>query len=166
LRDIFVAIAIAQTAPLAERVADFDRPGAEPWTSSVPLARATMKMAQALAAIQKRDPNVDAVEDHLENLVAYRGLILAPCLMTDRLLGRLAQTLGRTREAVRHYEAAAIFCRSASYRPELAWTCYDFAGALIERDGKGDRVEAVSLLEEAKRIASELRMRPRHGSRR
>ena len=112
---------------------------------------------------KKGNIEIDAVEDHLENLVAFRGLILAPCLTTDRLLGRLAQTLGRTREAVRHYDAAAIFCRNASYRPELAWTCYDFAGALIDRDGKGDRVKAASLLEEAQRIASELHMRPLAG---
>ena len=162
LREIFVAVAIAQTAPLAERAAGFGQPGAEPRTSAVPIARVTMEIAQAMAAIQKRDVDldVDAVEDHLENLVAYRGLILAPCLVTDRLLGRLAQKLGRPREAVRHYEAAAIFCRTASYQPELAWTCYDFAGALIDRDGKGDRVEAASLLEEARGIASELSMRP------
>ena len=48
--------------------------------------------------------------------------------------------------------------RKARYRPELAWTCCDYADALRERDGEGDN--ATSLLDESLAISSELGMRP------
>ena len=55
---------------------------------------------------------------------------------------------------------ALAFCRKAGYRPELAWTCCDYADALCERDGDGDRAKAMSLLDESLAISSELGMRP------
>ena len=52
------------------------------------------------------------------------------------------------------------FCRKAGYRPELAWTCCDYADMLKERDAEGDRAKAISLLDESLAISSELGMRP------
>ena len=46
------------------------------------------------------------------------------------------------------------------YRPELAWTCCDYADALRERDSDGDRAKAICLLDESLAICSELGMRP------
>ena len=51
-------------------------------------------------------------------------------------------------------------CRKAGYRPELAWTCCDYADVLKERDAEGDRAKAVALLDESLAISSELGMRP------
>ena len=62
--------------------------------------------------------------------------------------------------ATEHFEDALAFCRKAGYRPELAWTCCDYADMLKERDGKGDRAKAISLLDESLAISSELGMRP------
>ena len=124
----------------------------------VPVTAATLDIARAMVAAEHGD--LEAVEDHLERLAPYRGLILAPCLVTDRLLGRMAHLLGRTADAARYFEAALIFCRDAGYRPELAWTCYDYGAALAERDGKGDRAKAASLLDESLALASGLGMRP------
>ncbi len=51
------------------------------------------------------------------------------------------------------------FCRKGGFRPELAWTCCDYADMLRERDAEGDRAKAISLLDESLAISSELGMR-------
>ncbi len=81
-------------------------------------------------------------------------------LVFDRLLGLLAQTMGSLGLAAEHFEEALIFCRKAGYRPELAWSCCDYADMLLERNDEGDRVKAMSLLDESLGISSELGMRP------
>ena len=80
-------------------------------------------------------------------------------LAVDRLLGLLCHTMGNLDQASDHFEDALTFCR-AGYRPELAWTCCDYADTLLQRDGEGDRAKAMSLLEESLAISSELGMRP------
>jgi DNA-binding CsgD family transcriptional regulator len=72
----------------------------------------------------------------------------------------LSYTTGSLDIAVSSFEAALHFCRYAGYRPELAWSCLDFAQALIARDCKDDRGHAASLLTESEAIATELGMRP------
>ncbi|MCH8108421.1 MAG: hypothetical protein IIB30_08725, partial [Chloroflexi bacterium] len=72
----------------------------------------------------------------------------------------LAQTSGEPDKAAEHFDDALAFCRKAGYRPELAWTCCDYADLLRERDAEGDRAKAVSLLDESLAISSELGMRP------
>ena len=47
-----------------------------------------------------------------------------------------------------------------SCQPELAWTCCDYADALLQRNEPGGREKAASLLEESLAISSELGMRP------
>ena len=44
-------------------------------------------------------------------------------------------------------------------RPGLGWTCYDFAGFLLERDDDEDQVKAARLLNEALEISRDLGMR-------
>ena len=78
----------------------------------------------------------------------------------DRLLGLLAHTMGSLHQATAHFEDSLAFCRKAGYRPELAWTCCDYADMLLQRNEPGDREQAVSLLGESLAISSELGMRP------
>ena len=78
----------------------------------------------------------------------------------DSILGLLAHTIGNFDDAQIHFEDALAFCRKAGYRPELAWTCCDFADMLLERDHEGDRAKAIALLDESLAISSELGMRP------
>ncbi|MFQ6028445.1 MAG: AAA family ATPase, partial [Dehalococcoidia bacterium] len=78
----------------------------------------------------------------------------------DHMLGLLAHTVGNLDEAVTHFEAALDLCRKAGYRPELAWTCCDYADTLLHRDNPGDRERAMTLLDESLAISSELGMRP------
>ena len=70
-------------------------------------------------------------------LESTRGIRLYGTV-TDRLLGLLSHTMGNLEQATEHFEDALAFCRKAGYRPELAWTCCDYADALRERDGEGD----------------------------
>ena len=78
----------------------------------------------------------------------------------DRLLGLMSQTIGDLDQATAHFEEALAFCRKAGYRPELAWTCCDYADTLKERDAEGDRAKAIALLDESLAISIELGMRP------
>ena len=78
----------------------------------------------------------------------------------DRLIGLLSQTMGNMDQSAAHFEEALAFCRKAGYRPELAWTCCDYADMLRERNGDGDKVLAIALLDESLAISSELGMRP------
>ena len=68
--------------------------------------------------------------------------------------------MGEFDKASEHFEDALEFCRRAGYRPELAWTCCDYADTLLQRGEPGDREKAVSLLDESLAISSELGMRP------
>ncbi len=63
-------------------------------------------------------------------------------------------------QATVHFEDALSFCRKAGFRPELGWTCCDYADTLRERDAEGDRAKAISLLDESLAISNELGMRP------
>ena len=90
----------------------------------------------------------------------YPQAPVGPGMAIDRLLGMLSHTMAELDQAATHFEAALAFCRNAGYRPELAWTCCDYADALRDRDGDGDRTKAVALLDESLAISSELGMRP------
>ena len=92
--------------------------------------------------------------------------ILVPFLSTlsgvllGFVLGLLAHTMNNLDQACAHFEDALPFCRNSAYRPELAWTCCDYADTLLQRNQPGDREKAMSLLDESLAISSELGMRP------
>jgi hypothetical protein len=77
----------------------------------------------------------------------------------DRLLGLLAHTMGNLDQAAGDFEDSLSLCRKG-YRPELAWTCCDYADTLLQRTEPGDREKGISLLDESLAISSELGMRP------
>ena len=86
-------------------------------------------------------------------------------MSNDRLLGLLAHTMGNMDVAAEHFEDALAFCRKAGYRPELAWTCCDYADTLLQRASTSsartdDRQKAITLLDESLAITTELGMRP------
>ncbi len=88
-------------------------------------------------------------------------------MAADRVLGLLAEILGDLDHAAANFEDALAFCRKAGYRPELAWTCCDYADTLLQRASTGsaradtgDREKAMSLLDESMAISTELGMRP------
>jgi tetratricopeptide (TPR) repeat protein len=116
------------------------------------------KAGLVLLAVQKGDQS--AAAEHYAYLLGQRGTVIAAVLSVDRLLGLLAHTVANLDQAATHFEDAMAFCRKAGYRPELAWTCCDYADALRERGGPGDKEKAVALLDESLAISSELGMRP------
>ncbi len=121
------------------------------------LARAGL----GLTAVQRED--IAAAEEQYAALEPARDtlmLIFPDTTCIDRVLGLLSHTMGQVDQAVAHFEDALAFCRRAGARPELAWTCCDYADALLQLNGDGDRQKAMSLLDESLSISSELEMRP------
>ncbi|MCH7737912.1 MAG: AAA family ATPase [Chloroflexi bacterium] len=105
--------------------------------------------------------NVEAAQEQYANLESHRGLMLMlGGIANDRLLGLLSRTMGDLDQAEVHFEDALSFCRKAGYRPELAWSCCDYADLLLERNNQGNRAKATALLKESLSISSELGMRP------
>jgi len=127
--------------------------------SVTPREARTAKAGLALLAVQKGDQF--AAEEHYAYLQGQRGTMIETVSKSiDCLLGLLSQTMGNLDQAAAHFEDALTFCRKSGYRPELAWTCCEYADALRERDAEGDRAKAMTLLDESLTISRELGMRP------
>ena len=116
-------------------------------------------MGLAMLSVCRNDSG--GAREQYAALEPLRGSVV-PFAMTavDHVLGLLAQTMANLDQAVAHFEDALAFCRKAGYRPELAWTCYDYADTLFQRGVSGDREKAISLLDESLAISTELGMRP------
>jgi DNA-binding CsgD family transcriptional regulator len=80
-----------------------------------------------------------------------------------RILGLVAKTMNRLDLARTHFEDNLSFCRKAGFKPELAWTCHDYAEMLLPHDAAMDRGSAAtikSLLDESEPLAAQLAMKP------
>ena len=75
-------------------------------------------------------------------------------------LALLSSTIGRSKEAERHFEAAIATNERIGARPWLAHTQEAYARELIARGGSDDIAKAGHLLEQALTIYRELRMKP------
>jgi len=163
LAGVFAAMALSQTTHLWNDTAGCDAAlraaravlGRRP---SIPIAVVVSRISRGLVAVHRSRP-ADC-EEELEFLEPFKGAILAPLLVTDRLLGLLAHGTGQTRRAIAHFEDALAFCRRSGYRPELAWTAYDYASALLDAGRRDDRKRAATLLEESHDLGSRLGLRP------
>ena len=137
--------------------------------SASPYLAVRARIALGMVAVLKSD--ADAAQEQYDAVATLQGTQVAAggIIATDRLLGLLADTMGRGDEAVEHFEDALGFCLRAGYRPEYAWTASDYADMLLQRNAPGDRGKSISLLDEALTIAGELGMTPleervkRHG---
>ena len=120
------------------------------------------RIGLALMAVQRRDGTA-AIESYraLQPVIGTMAPSCGVCpgLSVDRLMGLLSHTMGNLDQACGHFEDALAFCRKG-FKPELAWTCCDYADTLRERDGEGDRAKAIALLDECLAISSELGMKP------
>ncbi len=123
---------------------------------ATPLISRIAEMGLALIAVLQGD--VEAAREQYTNLGTATGTMIS--VAGDRILGLLAHTTGSLDLAARHFEDSLVFCRHAGYRPELAWTCCDYADLLTERQLDGDRAKATALLDESLAISSELGMPP------
>ena len=125
---------------------------------SIPLARMTSRISRGLVAVRRSRP--DECEEELHSIEPFKGMILVPMLLTDRLLGLLAHGAGQTRCAVAHFEDALAFCRRSGYWPELARTSYEYARALLDGGRRDQREKAAVLLEEGHGLSLQFGMRP------
>jgi class 3 adenylate cyclase/tetratricopeptide (TPR) repeat protein len=161
----YLALAVAQDAQITGTVkrADIAKIAAETILSSTPVTRVVALLARTAQAIMSvLEDDAAAAAGHYVVLESESGRMLSNNTDTrvDRVLGMLDHTVGNLDQAAGHFEAAVAFCRKAGYRPELAWTCCDYADLLNDRDAEGDRARAVALLDESLAISSELGMRP------
>jgi DNA-binding CsgD family transcriptional regulator len=124
---------------------------------AIPMPRVGAHISRGLVAIHRSAS--DECEEELEFLERFKGINMMPFVLMDRLLGSLAHAARQTRRAVAHFENAVAFCRKSGYRPELAWTSYDYAKALVDTGSRDDREKAAILLHEGHDLASQLGMR-------
>ena len=108
-----------------------------------PLVETFSRIAKGIIAVIQEDA-VTAKQQY-DALGLIRGMF--PYLIAgDRVLGLLCSTMGDMDRASDHFEDALTFCRKADYRPELAWTCCDYATTLLRRNNYGDSEKAATLL--------------------
>jgi len=116
----------------------------------------------AVAAVLRKDSA--AAAEQYTALTRDKGTVLYPSnFSADHVLGLLAEVSGNMDAAHTHFEDGITFCRKSNYLPELAWTCYDYADAIIQHSRPGDLSKFRELVHEAGRIASELGMKPLSG---
>ena len=125
-------------------------------TAKFPYPTNVARLGLALLAVQRED--VTAAGEQYQALQSIPGMMLL-LVSTDRMLGLLSMTMGELDQAAGHFEDGLAFNRRSGYRPELAWTCSDYAEALLQREGPGDRAKAASLWEESLSIAQDVGMR-------
>jgi tetratricopeptide (TPR) repeat protein len=127
-----------------------------------PLFRFVPTTGLAMLAVLRRD--ADSARAYYQQLQRPKsqqvGSFWGIFISQGRLFGLLAQLIGEPERATGHFEDAIAFCRKAGYRPQLAWSCYDYADMLLERNSEGDRQKAMRLLDESLAISRELGMRP------
>jgi len=151
---------ISDQLPIGENASKvvLSSPSSTPWITR--LARTGL----GLSAVVRQD--AEEAAKAYEALEKVRGTLCSMVICDDRVLALLAQTMGNLDQALDHFEDALAFCRKAGYRPELAWTCCDYADLLLDpstssgRAVSDNRAKAMSLLDESLAISSELGMRP------
>ncbi len=164
LDTVNLAVAVAMAARITDTTeqSEVAKTAADAALSS-PYATHSIRMAAACAKAILSVLTGDAVaaaEHHTALKLDSGSVLMDSIVVVDRLLGLLSQTMGKLDEAAQHFEDALAFCRKAGYRPELAWTCCDYAECLIQRNGDGDHYKATSLLDESLALSQELGMPP------
>ena len=159
---------VAAVIPLVGRIAGTEQGFGSAETSSqrvlalprlAPALALYARSGLALLAVARGD--ADAARTLYGPLETERGTasFFVP-LTIDRLLGLLAAAHGRVDAAMAHFADGLAFCERAGYRPEYAWTAFDYADVLLQRAVADDQAKAVALQDEALAVARDLGMRP------
>ena len=105
------------------------------------------RIALAVVAVERGDK--ESAREQYDALLPYRGVMTnGHPSVTDRVLGLLAQTLGRIDDAAAHFEDALGFCRDR-FHGEQGHVSYEYAVLLFARRGPGDREQAIGLMFDA-----------------
>ena len=160
LAGIFTAVALSQIAYSTNGMTD-----TEP---AIAAARAVLAKPSAArnavinvrlghALLSVLDADIDECETDLEALAPFESVMPTQSgLVTGRVLGLLAHAVGQKRRAWNHFEQALAFCGASGFKSELAWTCHDYAAALLDSGARDDRAKAAALLDEGEQIATSL----------
>ena len=172
---LFEYAAVANRIPLVARItgeaAWFDEAEAAAETiisssNATPVYTFTAQIGLAFMAVIKADQT--ASRKLYDEIVPEKGIHFLGTSV-DRVLGLLAQTMGDPDQAMTDFKDALAFCRRAGYRPEVAWTCHDYADLLLQQPTSGDRTNhedladgglLAALLDEGMALATELGMPP------
>lgn len=123
--------------------------------SATPFSNYFARIGMAFWSILSDDASeMDKQYQALENAVV-RTFAYVP---VDRVQGILAARLGRLDQAISHFETAMEFLLQVNTRPTIAWTEYDYAEALLRRNGPGDRSQSEALIAHASSICAEMGM--------
>jgi DNA-binding CsgD family transcriptional regulator len=108
--------------------------------------------------------DVVSVRSHYDRVRKHGAGLLTPAaacgVAVDRMLGLSAALMERWEDAFGHFEDALGFCERAGYRPELAWTCYGYADALLRCGQSEMRRRGEQMINRGLALADELRMAP------
>ena len=108
---------------------------------------ARARIALGVVAVERKDK--PSAREQYDALLPYRGVMTnGHPPVTDRVLGLLAQTLGRIDDAAAHFEDALDFCRER-FHGEQGHVSYEYAVLLFSRRGPGDRERATELMFDA-----------------
>ena len=140
---------LAEAEGLAKAVLSL--PAVFPWYAN--MARAAL----GLVAVQRGD--IGAAQEQYAALESLPS-ILVHYISSDRVLGILAETMGQFGQADAHFRDALTFCEKAGFRPEWAWSAYEYAKCLTEHNGPGNCLRAISLVDQTLTIITELDLDP------
>jgi class 3 adenylate cyclase len=122
------------------------------WTAGMSL------IGEAIALVG----DVDRAERAYDELLPYEGVVIVVARAVgcngpvDRVLGLLAQTLGRLDDAERHLANSVEIATGMDDRPGMALCGLALAELLLARQGDGDREFALKLLSEVLGTAREM----------
>jgi len=125
-----------------------------------PIFHMRVRYGLSILANLRKDPAVAAEE--YQQIISLVGDANGAYLTrsNQRVLGDLAKTSGDEPEAEDHYQRSVEFCRETGFKPELAWSMYEYADLLLTRGGDGDREKAGPMLDETLALATDMGMKP------
>jgi DNA-binding CsgD family transcriptional regulator/tetratricopeptide (TPR) repeat protein len=164
LAGMFTALALSHIAYITNGMTDTEPAIAAAHAvmtkpSAVRNAVVQARLGHALLAVLNAD--IDECETELEALAPFESVMPTQSGLTmGRVLGLLAHAAGQKRRAWTHFEAGLVFCRASGFKPELAWTCHDYAAALLDSGSRDDKAKAAALLDEGEQIAAAIGLDP------
>ena len=100
------------------------------WSSSVTPVISTLALGTLwLIAVIRGDADAAAVL--YVDMDPLRGIRFAANFTVEGLLGLLSATQGMLDQVIANFDDMLAICRRAGYQPELAWTCHDYALAVL-----------------------------------
>ena len=161
----FISASIGRTTENSRMLDAAERLGRETLGIGGAASHAEARAGIALAVVAVERSDRPSAREQYDALLPYSGVMTnGHPPVTDRVLGLLAQTLGRIDDAASHFEDALAFCGDR-FHGEQGHVSYEYAVLLFARRSPGDRERAIGLMFDAYEKChwvSHDRMRPLH----